>query len=439
MHDDSHRNSGRDPLLDRLIAVESDIKSGRLREAAATLDALAAANPADFRVHMTAALLGRTAANARLELESLRRAVAAAPRNWRVRVEQAKALSRRDRHAEAVAAAQASVDLAPQELAAMEVAVAVADAAGDLAGAQRYLQAAHDLKPADVAIRRALGVNLARQGRYLDAEPHLRAVLATSPDDLPALEWLGSTLIGLDRRDEALAVLHRVQALAPDDPNLPFHLALARGETPATQPDAMVRAVFDAYAHRFDGHLLGKLHYRVPQRMAGIIRTRMPVPSSVLDLGCGTGLVGKFLGGTGAKLVGVDLSPRMLERARRLGVYADLRCAPLLDELHATAPESVDFITAADVFIYVGDLGGVIPAAFAALRRGGALIFSCELAADDEGALVLRASKRYAHSVSSVRALCRAAGFAGCEVEALTLRLENEQPIDGYIAIAEKR
>jgi len=295
------------------------------------------------------------------------------------------------------------------------------------------------LKPADVAIRRALGVNLARQGRYLDAEPHLRAVLATSPDDLPALEWLGSTLIGLDRRDEALAVLHRVQALAPDDPNLPFHLALARGETPATQPDSMVRAVFDAYAHRFDGHLLGKLHYRVPQRIAEIMRARLPAHASVVDLGCGTGLVGKFLGAAGATLVGIDLSPRMLEHARRLGVYADLRCAPLLDELRGAAPESIDFISAADVFIYVGDLRAVIPAAFAALRRGGALIFSCEHAADHEGAFVLRASKRYAHSVAALRALCRECGFADCSIEPLVLRLENEQPIDGYIAVAEKR
>jgi len=425
-------------MLDRLRAIESDIKSGKLRAAAAALDALAASHPADFRVHLTAAVLGRAAANPRVELESLRRAVAAAPGNWRVRARLATALSRHSAHAEAMVAANAAVDLAPRELGALEIAVAVADAAGDLESAQRHLQSAHGLKARDPKIRRALGVNLARQGRYVEAESHLRAILATYPDDLPALEWLSSTLIGLDRHDEALPLLQRVQAQAPNDPNLPFHFALARGETPATQPGAMVRAVFDGYAHRFDSHLLGKLQYRVPQRIAEIIGTRLRRDARVLDLGCGTGLVGKFLGAAVGTLVGVDLSPRMLERARRLGVYADLRCAALLDEVRAAAPESIDFITAADVFIYVGDLSEVIPAAFAALRSGGALIFSCERASDAEGALVLRPTKRYAHSETSVLALCRDAGFAGCRFETLALRLENEQPIDGYIAIAEK-
>ena len=88
--------------------------------------------------------------------------------------------------------------------------------------------------------------------------------------------------------------------------------------------------------------------------------------------------------------------------------------------------------------IYVGDISAVVPAACNAIRKGGALIFSCETADESEGALVLRSSKRYAHSRSSVERLCREAGFARCVVEPIDLRLDGNIPIAGFIAVAEK-
>jgi predicted TPR repeat methyltransferase len=295
------------------------------------------------------------------------------------------------------------------------------------------------IRPSAAPIRRALGRNLAKQGRCSEAEPHLRAVLAINPDDLPALEWLSSSLIELGRKDEALVLLQRVHILAPDQPSLPFYLALARGETPPSQPDGMVREIFDGYAHRFDAHLQGKLEYRAPQRFAEIIKSRqLGLDVDVLDLGCGTGLVGKYLGRVGGKLVGVDLSAQMIKKAARLGIYSELRESSLRDDLRRIRPGSFDYVTAADVFIYVGDLSEVILASFDALRRGGALIFSCESADDSEGSLFLRPSKRYAHSQDSVKALCREAGFAVCTIEPVDLRLERGIPIPGFIAVAEK-
>jgi predicted TPR repeat methyltransferase len=90
------------------------------------------------------------------------------------------------------------------------------------------------------------------------------------------------------------------------------------------------------------------------------------------------------------------------------------------------------------VFIYVGDLSEVMPAAFKAIRNGGRLIFTCETAQESEAALVLRRSKRYAHTVSSIEALCRDAGFSSCTIERVDLRFERKVPIEGFIAIAGK-
>ena len=158
----------------------------------------------------------------------------------------------------------------------------------------------------------------------------------------------------------------------------------------------------------------------------------------LLDLGCGTGLLGLCLGRLDGDLVGVDLSARMLDQAAPLCIYDALRRGDALAELCATPAGRYDCIAACDVFIYVGDLSDLIPAAFRALRPGGVLIFSCEEADATEGELRLRASGRYAHSRASIARLCSDAGFARCAFEDIELRLEADSPIAGYIAIAEK-
>jgi predicted TPR repeat methyltransferase len=433
------QSSTNDTIQARLLAIEGDVRSGRLRAAAAALDALATTSPADVRIHLCGAALARAAANASLEIEALKHAVSVAPDAQHVQIELAKALSRHGRHRQAVVAVNRAIELDPANIPALAVAVAVAEAAGAPALAQRHLQSAAALRPGDMSIRRSLGRNLTRQGRYAEAEPHLRAVLDAFPEDLPALKWLSSCLLELGRREEAGELLQRIQSLAPGEPTLPYYLALARGETPPTAPPGMTREIFDNYADRFDAHLLGALQYRAPQRVAGLIRQRTPSPNiDVLDLGCGTGLVGAELGRLGGSLVGVDLSARMLERAAMLGVYSDLKHADLLDALRQTRPGSFDYVTAADVFIYVGELSEVIPAAFACLRAGGAMVFSCESADESEGDLVLRASKRYAHSRASIESLCGKAGFSHCAFEAIDLRLENKAPIAGFITLAAK-
>jgi len=191
----------------------------------------------------------------------------------------------------------------------------------------------------------------------------------------------------------------------------------------------------------FDQHLVDKLGYRIPDRLAealGAWLEARPRPRRVLDLGCGTGLVADALRGSFDEMHGVDLSPRMVEQARARKLYATVEAGELLAFLAARPAQAADLVVAADVFVYVGDISAVIPAAFRVLRQGGVLIFSCELADESEGALVLRPSRRYAHSRRSVEDLCRDAGFARCVVEPFDLRLEANVPVAGFIAVAEK-
>ena len=110
----------------------------------------------------------------------------------------------------------------------------------------------------------------------------------------------------------------------------------------------------------------------------------------------------------------------------------------LLDALAATPPDQYDVITAADVFIYVGDLSAAIPDAYKVLRPGGMLLFSCERADDGEADLVLRATQRYAHNERSVLELCRLAGFSQVAIESIDVRTEAGKPVAGFICRAER-
>ena len=426
-------------VLAQLRMIEADIRAGRLQQAAAALNALGAMWPRDPRIYITGAMLARASGNASGEVLSLQRAVAIASREPGVHVAMAKALVRGKRFAEAVTAVNFAAELAPEDITTLEIAVAIANAAGDDATALRHLARAHVQWPADRRVGMAFASALTKQGRYAEAEVHWRAALADDGDDPFALLWLGVCLVELDRKLEALAVLERAEAKSPGNETLRFYAAIARGETPPKQPEWIPQAIFDKHAEHFDVQLVGQLKYRVPRRVAEILLARDAGRNiSVLDLGCGTGLLGAYLGPVNGRFVGVDLSVRMIERAARHGVYDELRQGELLAELLRTAPDSFDFVIANDVFVYVGDLSAVIAGSFRAIRKGGALVFSCELADESEGALVLRQSKRYAHSRGSVEALCRDAGFSHFVFEPIEVRLEANVPVAGFVAVAEK-
>jgi predicted TPR repeat methyltransferase len=428
-----------DTNLAQLLAIEADVRAGRLAEAAAALSTLTAATPRDPRVHVVAAMLARATGDARAEAGALANAAALAPRAPAIQIEWAQSLSRDGRHADAVAAAERAVALAPQHLPGLRIAIAIASAAGDDAAALRHLQRAQALAPEDASIALALGVALGKQSRYAEAHPHLERAAVGHPDDAYTLVWLGTCLLGIGRRDEALLPLLRADVLLPGNETVAFYLALARGETPPAQPNALTQGLFDDYAGRFDQVLVSQLDYRVPDRVAAILRAR-PAGRAIalLDLGCGTGLLGACLGRIDGAFVGVDLSPKMLEQAGRHGVYTELRESDLRAELARTPAATFDGVTANDVFIYVGDIAGVIAEAYRVLRPGGVLIFSCETAEESEGALVLRPSRRYAHSMRSVERMCAAAGFESCTLEPIELRLDANVPVAGFIAVAAK-
>ena len=95
------------------------------------------------------------------------------------------------------------------------------------------------------------------------------------------------------------------------------------------------RSLYRDWAASYDQHLGQDLLYVGPARLASLLN-EFVVGSEikVLDVGCGTGLVGECLVERGfSQIDGLDFSPEMLAVARAKGIYRDLFCADLNAEL----------------------------------------------------------------------------------------------------------
>lgn len=304
---------------------------------------------------------------------------------------------------------------------------------------------------------------------YADAAELMLGAVELAPDW--ALGWFRLGEMQEAAGDFDAAALSWTMALKLDPADRPgsaLKLALI-GKTPpaSAPPSAFVEALFDQYAPNFDTSLVEKLDYRVPEYLDAAIRAvagaRAPAQQDpalrqakieakqsdakpagdssggnhrfrlVLDLGCGTGLMGERLRPIVERLEGFDISTEMLRKAERKGVYDRLDKADLQAFTYAgTAP---DLVTAADVFMYVGALEAIVATVAGLLSNDGLFAFSVERH-DAAGGFALQPSRRYAHSEAYVRAVLAANGFSLLSLEERVIRQDRREPVAGLIVVA---
>ena len=114
-------------------------------------------------------------------------------------------------------------------------------------------------------------------------------------------------------------------------------------------------------------------------------------------------LVGASLEGRVTDIVGVDLSPKMLEKASKLNIYCELVHSDVLDFL-ATIETKFDLFTAADVFIYLGDLTDVFQKMLNRSNVGAKVLFTTEHFGGET--YRLNATGRFSHSPKYIEKLC---------------------------------
>ena len=134
---------------------------------------------------------------------------------------------------------------------------------------------------------------------------------------------------------------------------------------------------YDEWAQSYDDDLTS-WSYQAPTVVAEAVVTRQPAAGSVLDVGCGTGLVGRALRvrGFAGQILGLDISEASLEIARQHGAYDSLEQADLQRPL-PIEDDSVDAVVCVGVMTYLPDVEAVWRE-FARVARPGGIVVATQ-------------------------------------------------------------
>lgn len=283
--------------------------------------------------------------------------------------------------------------------------------------------------------------DLQLRGDLAGAADLLEQAAELVPNFTSALFTLGEIREQLGEREAAIAAFRRAREADPlDRHGASLRLMRLGAEALSEMPKAYVQVLFDQYAPRFDTALLDHLSYRGPALLfKAVLHARVAAKKPAffkraIDLGCGTGLAAAAFAKHVDQLVGIDLSPRMIEQARATGLYAELEVADMVEGLASKQDSSTDLILAGDAMVYVSDLGPVLAQIRRVLVPGGLLAFTLETHGGE--GVILGAGLRYAHAASSVREAIGAAGLSLVHLEAASPRKEDNVPVSGLVVVA---
>lgn len=435
----NHPYSNTPKYIEQLKSIEQQINQNQLQEAVQQLNLLAKTNSRDPRLFLLGSHLAEASHNADGVLVAARKAHQLAV-EWPIAtIHLAGVLASRGEAEEAMVMAAQATTQAPDDPVLLTRAASIAQGLYRYPQALQWLRQAEQVRPDDLTIRYQLGRTLAYGGESASAIDIYTDLIQQLPNNPDLLGERLRAYLSLKQSAKAIEDGEALVALEPSNEVSQFYLEIARGLTPKTQPSAFIAGLFDGYASQFDRRWVLQSHYQLPRDVAQMIHQWHPDrQSDVLDLGCGTGLLGVCLGSLEGVLVGVDLSGAMMEQAARHQVYSRLHHVNLLDALQATPADLYHVITALDVLIHVGDLSEVIPDAYRILVPEGRFVFSCELNSNDQADYTLQDTYRYTHRRSYVQRLLLAAGFKDITVENHVLRLEADQAVSGFLVTARK-
>jgi len=203
------------------------------------------------------------------------------------------------------------------------------------------------------------------------------------------------------------------------------------GVTTKTASEDYIKTLFDDYAKRFDHHLTTILDYKVPQFLINSLYTLIGsdlIFDNVIDLGCGTGLSGKEFRPISKRLVGIDLSPKMIEIAEGKRIY-DLIENIEVNKYLETKSEKYDLFIATDFLIYLGDPTRLFSNISKTSKPKAIFLFSTESTQDKD--YILTNQGRYAHSEEYIHQLAKLNKFTILNVENATIRTG----IEGHLFI----
>ena len=317
-----------------------------------------------------------------------------------------------------------------------------------------------------------LAIVLKAQGKLKQAAASYQRAIALKPDYADAHNNLGNVWKELGESDKARASFQHALEIKPANPGTHYSLGLLfsdAGEEDEAARHLQLCLAYDLEDSRGARHLLARMGraiapeqtspaqllkiydvrsrfwdqetgYFAHAKVADALRAHAPQASlDILDIGCGTGLVGEAVRASARRLDGVDLSPAMLEKAKAKGIYDRLEQADITAFL-AAHRQSYDAILGAATLIHFGSLESVLQAAAHALRENGLFIFT--LFAGETEDFALPASDRlaqsgcYTHSATYIERLAPQCGFSVVELKQVVHEQDQDgNPVSGFLVV----
>lgn len=271
------------------------------------------------------------------------------------------------------------------------------------------------------------------------ADRHVEALEAHAESFRLGGDWIDPVRVAkifyaLGRVDDAETVLTDYLARHKDHEASLFQLAAIRGENIDRANDSYVKTLFDSFSTSFDA-ILKRLDYRAPELVAETVAARLGAPDGsldILDLGCGTGLCGPLIAPYKSRLVGVDLSTGMIEKAQGRG-YDSLQAAELQEFLESQPDSSFDVAISADVLVYLGTLERTVAGVARVLRPGGFFVATVEKLDAGDRDYEIDGSGRFKHTRQYLQRLAKDEALAIGSIREVVLRKEMGKPVSGYL------
>ena len=309
-------------------------------------------------------------------------------------------------------------------------------ARGNLTEAIKSYQITLNIKLDHAEAYHNMGTALNAMGDYEKAIISYKQAIKINPLSSSSYHNLGLLQEANDNPAEAIENFKEVVRLDPDNLRAKHLLSALTGQQTESVPDVYVEGLFDSYAAQFDQSLVEQLKYNVPKLIAELLLKYQSVAplGSIMDLGCGTGLAGVELKDFCQEIEGIDLSEKMLAKAKQKNVYSKLNHTGIIEYL-ADAPLDFDLFLSTDVFVYVGELSEVFRLIKSRNKRHGRLAFSTEHT--EKADFFLEASGRYSHSKSYIDSLCDKFDYQLLDFSTIDLRKSGSGFITGGLYLLE--
>jgi predicted TPR repeat methyltransferase len=274
--------------------------------------------------------------------------------------------------------------------------------------------------------------------RLNDALQYFQEALSLKSNDLPTHLNIAAIYLQKEIYDNAKKHYAFALTLEPNNKEVRYLLdAISEKKRTLSAPTEYVEHLFNQYAKVFDQHLK-ILNYHAPQLLYDKVISVLDSKKNnlnILDLGCGTGLCGEKFALLAKKLIGIDLSLKMLEVARQKNIYSELKVANIEEAIKLYS--DIDLILASDTLVYLGDLVKVFQLCLNALKAQGLFAFTIEKT--QHYPFKLQRSARFAHSAKYIEELIQKFSFQTLVYEEVIVRNQHNLPVESYLYVLRKK